>query len=167
MFPPVDLSPGESVIFQGRPSWRSILGFYMVGLIVAVAGGAIGWFTAGHAIGIAIGVGVFLLAVVIGFLKRFFTKYTITTRRLRVQRGVLTRQIQETRIDRLQDHSIRQTLLERMLKVGTIDFDTSGEEHADMFRFDGVANPEAVILDIDRVVRQFDSSALPRDPAHE
>jgi uncharacterized membrane protein YdbT with pleckstrin-like domain len=165
MFPPVDLSPGESIIFKARPSWRSIVGFYVVGLIVAAAAGAIGWLTAGHAVGVAIGVGVFLVALVIGFLKRFFTNYTITTRRLRVQRGVLTRNIQETRIDRLQDHTIRQTLLERILKVGTIDFDTSGEEsQGDMFRFDGVANPEAVVLDIDRVVRQAESGgALPRD----
>jgi uncharacterized membrane protein YdbT with pleckstrin-like domain len=164
----VDLSPGESVIFSERPSWRSILGFYVLGLIVAVAAGAIGWFAAGHPLGIAIGVGVFLIALVAGFLKRFFTRYTITTRRLRVQRGVLTRQIQETRLDRLQDHSIRQTLLERILKVGTIDFDTSGEEHSDMFRFEGVARPEAVILDIDRVVRQAESGpALPPDPARD
>jgi uncharacterized membrane protein YdbT with pleckstrin-like domain len=166
----VDLSPGESVIFRGRPSWRSILGFYMVGLVVAAGAGAIGWFAAGHSVGVAIGIGIFLLAVAIGFLKRFFTRYTITTRRLRVQRGVLTRHVQETRIDRLQDHSIRQTLLERMLKVGTIDFDTSGEEssHGTMFRFDGVANPEAVILDIDRVVRQGEQpAALPRDQARD
>jgi uncharacterized membrane protein YdbT with pleckstrin-like domain len=166
----VDLSPGESVIFSGRPSWRSILGFYLVALIVAAGAGAIGWFTAGHAVGIAIGIGILLLALVIGFLKRYFTKYTITTRRLRVQRGVFTKQIQETRIDRLQDHSIRQTLLERMLGVGTIDFDTSGEEsnRGDMFRFDGVAKPEAVILDIDRVVRQGEQpAALPRDQARD
>ena len=164
----MDLSPGESVIFQGRPSWRSILGFYLVGLIVAAAAGVVGGVVAGSpGVGVAIGVGVFVVWLFVGFLKRFFTKYTITTRRLRVQRGVLTRQIQETRIDRLQDHSIRQTLLERMLKVGTIDFDTSGEEHSDMFRFDGVANPEAIILDIDRVVRQTETGAPPRDPARD
>jgi uncharacterized membrane protein YdbT with pleckstrin-like domain len=164
----VDLSPGESVIFQGRPSWRSILGFYFVGLIIAAAAGVVGAVAASVGVGVAIGAGVFVVALIAGFLKRFFTKYTITTRRLRVQRGVLTRQIQETRIDRLQDHSIRQTLLERMLKVGTIDFDTSGEEHSDMFRFEGVATPEAIILDIDRVVRQSESGApLPPDPARD
>jgi uncharacterized membrane protein YdbT with pleckstrin-like domain len=163
----VDLSPGESIILSARPSWRSILGFYIVGLIVAGAAGAVGAVAASVGAGVAIGAGVFVLVLIAGFLKRFFTKYTITTRRLRVQRGVLTRQIQETRIDRLQDHSIRQTLLERMLKVGTIDFDTSGEEHSDMFRFEGVASPEAIILDIDRVVRQTEQGALPRDPARD
>jgi uncharacterized membrane protein YdbT with pleckstrin-like domain len=164
----VDLSPGESVIFEGRPSWRSILGFYLVGLIIAAAAGVVAGVAATSVgLGIAVGAGVLVIALIAGFLKRFFTKYTITTRRLRVQRGVLTRQIQETRIDRLQDHSIRQTLLERMLKVGTIDFDTSGEEHSDMFRFEGVAAPEAIILDIDRVVRQSESGPLPPDPARD
>jgi uncharacterized membrane protein YdbT with pleckstrin-like domain len=161
----VDLSPGESVIFQGRPSWRSILGFYFLGLLVAAVAGVIGAVAASVGVGVAIGAGVFVLALIAGWLKRVFTRYTITTRRLRVQRGVFTRQIQETRIDRLQDHSIRQTLPERMLGVGTIDFDTSGEEHGDMFRFEGVARPEAIVLDIDRVVRQSESPAIP--PAAE
>jgi uncharacterized membrane protein YdbT with pleckstrin-like domain len=162
----VDLSPGESVIFEGRPSWRSILSFYFLGLILAAAAGVIGALAASVGVGIAIGAGVFVIALIAGFLKRFFTKYTITTRRLRVQRGVLTRHIQETRVDRLQDHSIRQTIFERMLKVGNIDFDTSGEgTQGDMFRFEGVSNPEAIILDIDRVARQVEAQPLPPSAA--
>jgi uncharacterized membrane protein YdbT with pleckstrin-like domain len=157
----VDLSPGESVIFRGRPSWRSIVSFYLLGLLAAAAAGVIAGLVASVEVGIAVGAGVFVVALVAGFLKRFFTRYTITTRRLRVQRGVLTRNTQDTRIDRLQDHTIRQTLLERILKVGTIDFDTSGEEHAQLFRFAGVSNPEAIVLDIDRVIRQSESAPIP------
>jgi hypothetical protein len=33
----VDLQPGERVIYQGHPSWRAILGFYIKGLLVAAA----------------------------------------------------------------------------------------------------------------------------------
>jgi uncharacterized membrane protein YdbT with pleckstrin-like domain len=157
----VDLSPGETVIFRGRPSWRSILGFYFLGLLGAAAAGVVGAVAASVGVGIAIGAGVLLVVLIAGFLKRFFTKYTITTRRLRVQRGVLTRHTQDTRIDRLQDHTIRQTLFERMMRVGTIDFDTSGEEHAQLFRFEGVSNPEGIVVDIDRVIRQSESAAIP------
>jgi uncharacterized membrane protein YdbT with pleckstrin-like domain len=159
----VDLSPGESVIFAGRPSWRSILGFYFLGLLAAAAAGVIGAVAAETGVGVAIGAGIFVIVLIAGFLKRFFTKYTITTRRLRVQRGVFTRQIQETRIDRLQDHTIRQTLPERILRVGTVDFDTSasGEERSDLFRFEGVARPEAIVLDIDRVIRQSEGAPIP------
>ena len=157
----MDLSPGESLIFQGRPSWRSILSFYFLGLIAAAAAGVIGALAASVGVGIAIGAGVFVVALIAGWLKRVFTRYTITTRRLRVQRGVLTRQVQETRIDRLQDHTIRQTLPERILRVGTIDFDTSGEEHADLFRFEGVASPESIVTQIDRVAQEADSPPIP------
>ena len=38
MLPPMaqlNLSPGEQVIFEGHPSWRAILGFYLKGILVA------------------------------------------------------------------------------------------------------------------------------------
>ena len=33
----LNLSPGEQVIFQGHPSWRAILGFYLKGILVAAS----------------------------------------------------------------------------------------------------------------------------------
>ena len=38
MLPPMaslNLSPGEQVIFEGHPSWRAILGFYLKGILLA------------------------------------------------------------------------------------------------------------------------------------
>jgi hypothetical protein len=38
MLPPMaglNLSPGERVIFEGHPSWRAILGFYLKGILLA------------------------------------------------------------------------------------------------------------------------------------
>ena len=32
----INLNPDERVIFQGHPSWRAILGFYLKGVLVAV-----------------------------------------------------------------------------------------------------------------------------------
>ena len=37
----LNLSPGEQVIFEGHPSWRAILGFYLKGILVAVVIGVI------------------------------------------------------------------------------------------------------------------------------
>ena len=37
----MDLEPGEHVIFQGHPSWRSILGFYVKALAVVVVAAAV------------------------------------------------------------------------------------------------------------------------------
>ena len=32
----MDLKSGESVIYQGHPSWRAIVGFYLKGILAAV-----------------------------------------------------------------------------------------------------------------------------------
>jgi hypothetical protein len=37
----MDLSPDEQIIFQGHPSWRAILGFYLKGLAIAIVLGII------------------------------------------------------------------------------------------------------------------------------
>ena len=37
----LNLSAGEQVIFEGHPSWRAILGFYLKGVVVAVVLGVI------------------------------------------------------------------------------------------------------------------------------
>ena len=37
----LNLHPGEKVIFEGHPSWRAILGFYLKGILVAVVAGVI------------------------------------------------------------------------------------------------------------------------------
>ena len=33
----MDLQSGERVIYQGHPSWRAILGFYLKGILVGAA----------------------------------------------------------------------------------------------------------------------------------
>ena len=40
----VDPEPGEEVFFHGHPSWRSMLGFYVRGLLVAIVAGVIAGF---------------------------------------------------------------------------------------------------------------------------
>jgi hypothetical protein len=37
----LNLSPGERIIFQGHPSWRAILGFYLKGILVAALAGVV------------------------------------------------------------------------------------------------------------------------------
>ena len=37
----LNLTDGEQIIFQGHPSWRAILGFYLKGLVIAIILGVI------------------------------------------------------------------------------------------------------------------------------
>lgn len=148
-----DLHPGEEIIYEGHPSWRSILGYYIKGLAGALIVGAIGYALDG--IGLAIGMFLLVVALVLaaGFIRRFATVYTITTQRLRIKHGIVARHVQQTDIDRVQNVNTNQSVLERLLQVGTVDFDTAGTGDSD-FKFGGVEDPEEVVAAVDRAQKR-------------
>src|SRR5437764_9046438 len=119
----------EEVLFDGHPSWRSTLGFYLKGIVAAVIAGAIaGFATAIAADHVQVGwivvavVLVFASVLLIGVISRARTTYTITTERLMIQHGLMARSHQETRLERVQNVSSRQSVLQRLLGVGTVEF---------------------------------------------
>jgi uncharacterized membrane protein YdbT with pleckstrin-like domain len=148
-----DLHAGEEIIYEGHPSWRSILGYYLKGLVGALVVGAICYALDG--IGLAIGSFLLVEALVLaaGFIKRFATVYTITTQRLRIKHGIIARHVQQTDIERVQNVNTNQSVLERMLQVGTVDFDTAGTGDSD-FKFAGVEDPEEVVAAVDRAQKR-------------
>ena len=70
-----------------------------------------------------------------------------------IQHGLLARNHQETRLERVQNVASRQSVLERLLGVGTVEFDTAGEAQYD-FAFRGVANPREIVGAVDRALRE-------------
>ncbi|HYF27668.1 MAG TPA: PH domain-containing protein [Baekduia sp.] len=155
----MDLHAGERVVFEGHPSWRGILSFYVKGMAVALALGVVVGLVAGAPEGVLAGAVVFGLVVGVGLLKRIGTRYVITTERLHIRRGILSRATQETRIERVQNVNTRQSVVERVLQVGTVDFDTAGTDDSE-FRFVGVGDPEEVVRAVDRAQR---TAAAPGD----
>jgi uncharacterized membrane protein YdbT with pleckstrin-like domain len=152
----VELHPGEQVIYEGHPSWRSILAYYIKGLLITFAVAAVAYLADG--IGLSVGTALLVLALVLiaGFVRRFATKYTITDQRLHIKHGIIARHVQQTRIERVQNVNTNQSPLERMLQVGTVDFDTAGTDDAD-FKFEGVEDPSEVVAAIDKVLVRHSS----------
>ena len=140
----------EQVIYEGRPSWRSILAFYIIGLVVAVVAGAIAYAISGAGLAAAVAGGVFVVVVIVGWLKRVSTRYSITDRRMRIQRGIISRNVEETRVDRVQNVTVSQGILERILQVGTVDFDTASNRADDTFQFRGIADPGEITRLVDQ-----------------
>jgi uncharacterized membrane protein YdbT with pleckstrin-like domain len=89
------------------------------------------------------------LLILVGFVRRISTVYTITNQRLRIKRGILSKRIQQTRIDRVQNVNTEQSVIDRLLRVGTVDFDTAGTDDSD-FTFAGVSSPSRVVEAVDR-----------------
>jgi uncharacterized membrane protein YdbT with pleckstrin-like domain len=153
-------------MFEGHPSWRSIIAFYIKGLlgvlvlafVVAIVTNITGDETDAGLVAL---VAVFGVAIVVlaGFIKRITTHYTITTRRLHIKRGIIAREIQETRLERVQNVNYNQSLVQRMLQVGDVDFDTAAGDDYN-FIFAGVANPDEVVESVDRATHATQPAGL-------
>ena len=161
----MDLHPGEHVIYEGHPSWRSTFGFYILGLLVAAAAAVIAYFAADKSTGLAaaVGIGLLVIVLIVGWLRRITTRYLITNRRLQIRRGILSRNVEETRVDRVVDVTVRQRVWQRMLLIGDVDFDNASQQQGDLFRFAGIASPHDVTRAINRVHEdQAAAGAQPR-----
>jgi uncharacterized membrane protein YdbT with pleckstrin-like domain len=164
------LAPGEQVMFQGHPSWRSIIAFYIKGLfvvliaafVVAIVTNITGDGTDSSLVTLVAVVGVAVI-VLAGFIKRVTVHYTITTRRLHIKRGIISREIQETRLERVQNVNYDQSVLQRLLQVGDVDFDTAAGDDFN-FVFAGVANPDEVVERVDRATHAAHPEGLGDEP---
>jgi uncharacterized membrane protein YdbT with pleckstrin-like domain len=145
----LNLSPGEQVLFEGHPSWRAILGFYLKGVLVAVILGVIAKLVDGNASAFLVILVVLAITLLVGFVKRVATTYTITNRRLNIKRGIVSREIQETRLERVQNVNYRQTIYQRLMQIGDVDFDTAASDDYN-FVFNGVADPGEVVEAVDQ-----------------
>ncbi len=157
----MDPRPGEEIFYDGHPSWRSIVSFYIRGLLIAIAIGiVVGVVTrvAGHSVNVALVVVavlvVLVIDVLIGLVKRIATRYTITNQRLTIHVGILRRDMHETRLERVQNVNLQQTAVDRLFGVGTVTFDTAGEAGYD-FAFRGVADPSKIVRTVDQAIHEF------------
>jgi uncharacterized membrane protein YdbT with pleckstrin-like domain len=157
----MDPEPGELVFFHGHPSWRSMLAFYLRGLLVAIVAGVIAGIVTRIANG-GVQAGWVSAAVLVFFIggrvwglnRRTTTTYTITNRRLTIRTGLLSREMHETRLERVQNVNSRQRVLERVLGVGSVDFDTAGSAEFD-FSFRGVADPAQIVRTVDKALHDL------------
>lgn len=161
----MDPEPGEEVFFHGHPSWRSMLAFYIMGLaLVILAGVLAGLITAVSSNSVKVGwvavvVGIALLLVLlVGLIRRIRITYTITNQRLTIDLGLLSREVHETRLERVQNVNSTQTVPQRMLRIGVVDFDTAAGAEYD-FKFVGVAHPHTIVRTVDRALRALQQNA--------
>ena len=148
----MDLYRGEHVVFEGHPSWRALLSFYVGGIAAAVAIAVVVGLLGGVLLAVLVGAALVGGVIVFGVVKRTATTYLVSTQRLYIRRGLLAKRVQQTNIDRVQNVNTEQSLRERMLRVGTVDFDTAGTDDSE-FKFVGIASPREVVNAVDRAQR--------------
>jgi uncharacterized membrane protein YdbT with pleckstrin-like domain len=145
----VDLQSGERVIYEGHPSWRAILGFYLKGALVGAAAGVLaGLIRSSTSLAVLTFAVILAVTILVGFIKRVATVYTITDRRLNIKIGIVSRKVQETRLQRVQNVNYNQGVYERIMQIGDVEFTTAGTDESN-FVFAGVAQPEQVVQQVE------------------
>lgn len=143
----MELFEGEQTIWAGHPTWRSMLAFHIKGVASTLAIVAVLWFLDWIGIDIStvtitlVAIAGIAITILVAWIQRFFTEYAITNKRLHIRKGVLSKTESSTNVDRIQNITSSQSPVERMLRCGTLDFDTAGDGD-DGFRFIGVNNPQ-------------------------
>jgi uncharacterized membrane protein YdbT with pleckstrin-like domain len=173
---------GETTVWQGNPSWKSMIIFHIkwmlfslipiaAWVVLDVAGSGTGptWF----------GVATVLLLVVtyaMGWVRRQTTRYLVTDRRIQIRTGIATRNERTTHVDRVQNVNMRQSIAQRLLGIGDVDWDTAGTDAADAdFTFRGIDDPSALVRAADRfygesvreTARRQDAAPPPAAPQAE
>lgn len=145
----MDLQSGEKILYQGHPSWRAIIGFYLAGIGIAIGIGIVVKLVESTGVALLIAGAIVAITVIAGLIKRIATVYTISDRRLNIKHGIVARKVQETRLQRVQNVNFTQSVYERIMQIGDVDFDTAGTDDSG-FVFAGVAQPEQVVERVDR-----------------
>ncbi len=84
---------------------------------------------------------VYLLTVVA--LRRYSWRYTIDNETIESRQGVIARNVQSIRIQDLRNVNVHQSLIQRLLRVGNVEFSSAGGSGIEVV-FYGVSEPMTV-----------------------
>jgi len=148
---PAPAHDGDVLLYQGSVSlwlgWRS---FAMA--IAAVLAGAtlliVGLFKAGwlQTVGVYIGLPLLLAASLMCgyiFLSLRCLRYKITTRLIERERGIIVKRVDRLDLSRVKDVQLVQNLIERMLRIGTIEI-LSSDRTDPLMRLEAIPKPRPI-----------------------
>ena len=157
----VQAEPGEVVFFHGHPSWLALAPFFIRGLLTTFAVGVIAGLVSAAGSGqvqvpwvVAVALLAFIVVLTVGQTRRMQTTYAITNRRLIIETGLLSRRLHQTRLERVQNVNASQSLIQRLARIGSVDFDTAGVSDFD-FAFYGVSDPREIVRTVDRALHDM------------
>ncbi|MCG8407324.1 MAG: zinc ribbon domain-containing protein [Phycisphaerales bacterium] len=133
--PPSDAKPGpdvhgdpkhEKAVWQGRPAWRAFSGAWLLWLTFSVACLFVAYQYSGADSALVTVVWLFAGGAAAALLVRealvvYGLRYQLTTQRLFVHRGILTRVTDQLELLRIDDVRLRQGVVDRLVNTGHLD----------------------------------------------
>jgi uncharacterized membrane protein YdbT with pleckstrin-like domain len=136
-FPEEVLAEEEEVVLHVRPHWRTVLRPILL-VLLAVVVTAVAWVMLptndGGRIGFAVVALIMLYQGVrygaVPLVIWRCTHYVLTGERILLQDGVIARERRDLPLNRVNDHLLNQSMLDRMFGTGTLTVDSIGEQKA-------------------------------------
>ncbi|MEV6345788.1 PH domain-containing protein [Actinoplanes sp. NPDC051851] len=136
-FPEDVLTEEEEIVLHLHPHWRAAVAPGLL-LVLALTGLIMGWVLLpddeGGRVGLAL-----IAAILLWYSLRYAvhpllvwrcTHYVLTSERILLQHGILTRERRDLPLNRVNDHALTQSLPDRLLGCGTLVVDSIGEQTA-------------------------------------
>ena len=130
----MNLSDGEEVVLDLHPHWgRLFLPVLVLLLACLLAGFGVALIPKGGGqqierwILIAIAAVVVIWRTILPYLRWLTTKYVLATDRLVIRSGIMARHGRDIPLNRINDVSFSETVLERMLRSGTLVVESAGD----------------------------------------
>jgi uncharacterized membrane protein YdbT with pleckstrin-like domain len=154
----MDVLQGETIIWKGHPSWKALLLYYLKWTVVSLIPVAV-WVVLDRAMSsppsalifVAVTVAGLVLTYGIGWIKRATTRYNVTDDRIHIRTCIVSRREHSTQLSRIQNVNVTQSMFQRLLGIGDVDWDTAGtEETSSDFTFRGVDDPSELARLVDQ-----------------
>lgn len=159
---PETAEPGpETDIWQGQTSWKSYSDLLLAVLAWSVVAVVVGFTTPPWAVWTVIVLTAVAWLYVFGRIAHavLSCRYRLTTQRLFIERGILSRVIDQTELIRVDDVRIHKKLLDRMMGLGSVQILTTDATDKDI-RIVGVDNPDQLADHIRRNMRTLRRKSL-------
>ncbi|PGF16160.1 hypothetical protein CP556_08545 [Natrinema sp. CBA1119] len=140
------ISDDENIVWESRPHPISMGTGLPIGVALALIGFLVAGWSGTDGIGILTIVGVLLIAVgavvaSVRYLVWTNTRYVITSSELYKKRGIISRDVTQFRLERVQNTSLRQSGIGRLLGYGDLTVYTAGSGDPEL-TFERVPKPE-------------------------
>lgn len=136
--------PDEAVLWKGRPDWKApVVPLFALLVLVGVAAVAFGLSMAvlGPLCGVLLAIAV--LAAGISYAQTIGYSYTLTATRAQSEYKFFSRETKEVELEHLRDVCLSQSVLQRLIGVGTLELSTAGGDGVEVI-FRAVKDPEGV-----------------------
>ena len=142
------LLPGENLVLKDHPHWITVAKGVVAPVILLIVIADADFTVLGPGrfytpnlrklLSLAV-IAVALLWLIVLWLRRQSTSYTLTDQRIKIESGVFGREEKVIPIDRVQDCTTRLSIIGRIFGYGTVEIDAAGAQGAEVL--DHLPNP--------------------------